>query len=266
LDRSRRGWSRRDFYFGSGEYVGGMISNPLYIRAVWFLSVGFYLAVIGSLLLLVLSIRPLAESPKAFVFSSIGAIKELFFSTIAWIKRRLPAVFLLLSLFLPWWAKIELARSAPFRLGNILFTKSYVTGRSDYCFPWNAGRVSFTYRANREFEISLGARFSEIPSLFLVSALIFVGCLCGFSSRRKIRSVGGLLSLLGIISFFPLVFHASGMASYLENPYFGIADSDRKHATYIWFLSTGFYLAVAGSIMLLLPTIRPLVERLRKRL
>jgi hypothetical protein len=56
------------------------------------------------------------------------------------------------------------------------------------------------------------------------------------------------------------------MASYLENPYFGIADSDRKHATYIWFLSTGFYLAVAGSIMLLLPTIRPLVERLRKRL
>jgi hypothetical protein len=125
-----RGWSRRDFYFGSGEYVGGMISNPLYIRAVWFLSVGFYLAVIGSLLLLVLSIRPLAESPKAFVFSSIGAIKELFFSTIAWIKRRLPAVFLLLSLLLPWWAKIELARSAPFRLGNILFTKSYVTASS----------------------------------------------------------------------------------------------------------------------------------------
>ena len=78
------------------------------------------------------------------------------------------------------------------------------------------------------------------------------------------------MSILGVISFFPLVFHASGMASHLENPYFGIAESYTAYfkldRTRIWFLSVGFYLALAGSIMLLLPTIRKLLERLRKRL
>jgi len=69
------------------------------------------------------------------------------------------------------------------------------------------------------------------------------------------------LAILGAVSFFILVFHKIYSFSFLENPYFGIAEPHRNSymetdSTIIWFLSVGFYLALAGSLMLLLPLIR----------
>jgi len=233
-----RGGEFRDFYFGIGEYRAGFSGRYPTVGAVWFISVGFYLAIIGSLLLLALSIRTPTETPKEPVFSVIEGLRESIFLSIAWIKRRLPAMFLLLSLLLPWWTMINVWDS-----GHSLYLH--------LSFPWNP---DVRFIVNRfGLNGSLGAKFYDIPSFFFVSALISVGGLCGFSYKRKIRSLGGLLAVLGVVSFFVLVFHKNF-------PYFGV---DR---TIIWFLSFGFYLALAGSLMLLLPLIRALIERLRKRL
>jgi len=238
-----------DFYFGIGVYQRG-ISLPSYIGAVWFLSIGFYLAIIGSLMLLVLSIR-----------SSTETLKELIFSIIRWLRRRLPAVFLLLSLFLPWWTMIHILEP-----GYSLYF--YLS------FPWNP---DVTFSVNRfQLEGSLYASFYDIPSFCFVSALILAGGLCGFSNKKKTQSLGGLLAILGVFSYFTLLFHKNYPLSLIEieNPYFGAKLYGHSfghpffgvNSIIIWFLSIGFYLALAGSLMLLSPLIRTLIERLRKRL
>lgn len=254
----------KNFYFGTGEYA----TMHYDVGAVWFLSIGFYLAVIGSLMLLALSIGTPTETPKEPVFSVIKGVRRSIFLGIAWIKRRLPAVFLLLSLLLPWWTMIEPRWGNPFRLGNILFisVRSYTFYLS---FPWNPNVQLNTWSLG--LDGYLRANFYDIPMFCLVSSLIFVGGLCGFSYKKKIRSLGGLLSILGAVSFFILVFHKIYSFYFLENPYFGIAEPHRNSymetdSTIIWFLSIGFYIALAGSLMLLLPLIRTLVKRFRKRL
>jgi hypothetical protein len=56
-----------------------------------------------------------------------------------------------------------------------------------------------------------------------------------------------------------------------RNPYFGIVQDWEwwfiwVPKTHVWFLSFGFYFALAGSLMLLLPLIRTLIGRIKKRL
>ena len=107
-----------------------------------------------------------------------------------------------------------------------------------------------------------------------------LGGLAGLSGKNRTRKIGGFFGILGIFSYFLFVFPYSGI--YMEifnyaldirnkpwhlNPYFGI--SYMSHEPYLkalWFLSPGFFLALAGSLMLLSPLIRTLIETLKKRL
>jgi hypothetical protein len=127
-----------------------------------------------------------------------------------------------------------------------------------------------------------GVRFYRIPYLCSASALIFVSGLCGLSCKSKFRTLAGLLGIAGVISYFVLIFPQAmceiGPAIRSESlperiysfPYFGSAQHEWSKGFYrtysMWFLSVGFYLALAGSLMLLLPLIKTLIERLRKRL
>jgi hypothetical protein len=130
-------------------------------------------------------------------------------------------------------------------------------------FPWG-DEIAFIVYSSGVHEVygDYIARFSLIPYMCLVSALIMVGGLCGLSSRIRTRTLGGLLGTVGVASYFVFVFHKGLWNS--EFPIFEIASSDRYGS--ISFLSVGFFLALAGSLMLLLPLIRTLVERLKKRL
>lgn len=168
-----------------------------------------------------------------------------------WAKRWLPAVFLLLSLFLPWW----------------IMVRKWIGFELYLSFPWGPNVVI----GNESGWIS---SVSEIPYFSWVSALLVMGGLCGLSSKRRSRILGGLLGVTGAVSYFIFVFNKNclSLISYLRNPYFGIAHRwyiarfvGGVYETWIWFLSVGFYLALAGSIMLLLPTSRNLVGRLRKQ-
>lgn len=148
-------------------------------------------------------------------------------------------------------------------------------------FPWD-DRVdaSILYYSDPHyssvgFDMNFRVSFYRLPVSCFVSALIFVSGLFGLFVRNKIRTLGGLLGIAGVISYFALVLPESisrgafigrfFRRQMLNFPYFGFAihESD-KCAT--WFLSAGFYLALAGSLMLLLPLIRTLIERLKKRL
>jgi hypothetical protein len=181
------------------------------------------------------------------------------FLSFEWAKRWLPAVFLLLSLFLPWWA----------------FVWERMSSTVYMSLPWSA-----TVGVFRETEYIWGEfliRYNHIPYMLFVSSSIVVAGLCGLTDKSRVRTIGGLLGIVGVISYFVLVFPKSIGAFdpplWEGNPYFGIAHSWRPsrfavavRETRIWFLSAGFYLALAGSLMLLSPLIRTLIERLRKRL
>ena len=90
-----------------------------------------------------------------------------------------------------------------------------------------------------------------------------IGGLCGLSSKIRTRTLGGLLGIVGIISYFKFVYYETAHSVWL--PFFEMHNFPGS-ASEIYFLSAGFYLAIAGSLMLLLPLIRTLIERLRKRL
>jgi len=174
------------------------------------------------------------------------------FLSVEWAKRWLPAVFLLLSLFLPWW----------------IMVRKWIELELYLSFPWGPNVII----SNESGWIS---SVNEIPYFSFVSALLVMGGLCGLSSKRRSRILGGLLGITGAVSYFIFVFNKNflSLVSYLRNPYFGIAHRwymgrfvGRVDETRIWFLSFGFYLALAGSLMLLSPLIRTLIERLRKRL
>ena len=186
------------------------------------------------------------------------------FLSVEWAKRWLPAVFLLLSLFLPWWTMYSAHKM---RLGSVPeITPPEPVGFEIVLylsFPW-MDHIPIYVNFNEYDFVSIGmssVKFSEIPSLCFVSTLILLGGLCGLSSKRKTRILGGFLGITGIVSYFMFVFPKNFFPPF---PYFGLGQ--HRDLTYLWFLSVGFYLALAGSLMLLFPLIRTLIERLRKRL
>jgi len=188
------------------------------------------------------------------------------FLSVEWAKRWLPAVFLWLSLFLPWWICGVCTPSCELTLS----------------FPWGQKVQLYTYifDQNMSFFVLFDFPYHRLPVSCFVSALIFVSGLFGLSVRSKIRTLGGLLGGAGIISYSALVLPESMSlwvyADYTfsgqmrDFPYFGYGLTGRYGLAgtrmLTWFLSAGFYLALAGSLMLLLPLIRTLVERLKKRL
>lgn len=197
------------------------------------------------------------------------------FLSVDWAKRWLPAVFILLSLFLPWWTLVDTTG---------WMTRVYSgTTTLDLSFPWEDDLIIYYDRTVGHIVANYTVDLSRIPQLFFVSALIVAGGLFGLSSKSRTRTLGGLLGIASIVSYFILVFHSSHWGSLVWDgwwnlrSYFGIyhgyyTPRPKLHLTgetgeifpytNIWFLSVGFYLALAGSLMLLLP---PITEKLRKR-
>jgi len=181
------------------------------------------------------------------------------FLSVEWARRWLPAVFLLLSLFLPWWT----------------FVSGHMGIHGYMFFPWSASVSVF-----QETESIWGQYvipYNQIPYILFVCSSIVMAGLCGLTDKSRVHTIGGLLGIVGVISYFVLVFPKSISAFYRPpwnaNPYFGIfygsyvfRTRETFYYTGIWFLSVGFYLALAGSLMLLLPVIKTGVERLRKRI
>ncbi|NIR86593.1 hypothetical protein GWO13_03075 [Candidatus Bathyarchaeota archaeon] len=165
----------------------------------------------------------------------------------------------MLSLFLPWWT----------------FVSGHMGIHGYASFPWSA-----TVSVFQETESIWGQYvipYNQIPYIFFVSSSIVLAGLCGLTDKSRTRTIGGLLGIVGVISYFVLVFPKSIGAFYRPpwkaNPYFGIfygsyilRTGETFYYTDIWFLSVGFYLALAGSLMLLFPLFRTLIERLGKRL
>jgi len=249
----------RNIYFGIGEYQVGF-GFPFEVGAVWFLSVGFYLATFGSLMLLFLSIRTPIETSEGPIFLK----KEFISSSIRLTKSRIPTIFLLVSLFLPWWALVYVKTQRWSSLiGRYLF-------QGDLSFPW--GELVKVHIGSAGLHMGWAVEFSLIPYFGFASALVVVAAYFGLFSKDRTRILGGLLGIMSIISYSILILPRSiASVLYLQefgSPFFGmyqltrVAGMDRL----IWFVSHGFYLAIIGSLMLLSPLFRTLVERLRKRL
>ena len=194
------------------------------------------------------------------------------FLNVEWAKRWLPAVFLLLSLLLPWWTMVSIHETEFASWYQPEYLPHYYRRYSfSLSFPWEPN-VDMHARWGiwgSGYSASYDAISYEIPYFCFVSALVVMAGLCGLSSKSRTRSLAGLLGIIGVISYLILVFPKSSSHDF---PYFGIVRVTRnlvrwdEVVTSIWFLSIGFYLAIVGSLMLLSPLIRTLVERLRKRL
>jgi len=188
------------------------------------------------------------------------------FLSAEWAKRWLPSVLLLLSLFFPWWTMIQ--TNLWYFPGDSLpnYWRQFTLYLS---FPWEPNvEISTSIKG---LAVGYVVEFYKIPYFCSVSALVVITGLCGFSSKSRTRSLGGLLGIIGVVSYFILVFPKSfrylsftRLSEVMRSPFFGTAHHEFE--TNIWFLSVGFYLALAGSLMLLLPLIRILMERLRKQL
>jgi hypothetical protein len=101
----------------------------------------------------------------------------------------------------------------------------------------------------------------QIPYLCFISALIITAGLYGLIGNRRTRIRGGLLGIIGVLSYLIPIFNEFyGIYAVGWIPYFGT-----KQDTCVWFLSLGFYLALVGSLMLLSPIIRTGIVRIRKR-
>jgi len=185
------------------------------------------------------------------------------FLSVEWAKRWLPAVFLLMSLPLPWWTMIETFLWWYGEQGNTSLTLS---------FPWMP-RIAVMYSPHvSQIDGLLSFYYNQIPSFLFVSILIVAAGLCGLGKNRT-RTLGGFLGITGIVTYFLLIFPLIPEIEYSfygcrEMPYFGIAIERSRSGTHtnVWFLSPGFFLALAGSLMLLSPLIRTLIERIKKRL
>jgi len=192
------------------------------------------------------------------------------FLSVEWAKRWLPAVFLLLSLVLPWWM---------WNVGHWWVREGFHLpySESSLSFPWDEDVSFFIVYSptdHMSFWVDFNVQSYRLPVSCFVSVLIFVSGLFGLFVRNKIRTLGGLLGIAGVISYFALVLPESLLSmvhvyypfsgQMRDFPYFGSGLTETRALT--WFLSAGFYLALAGSLMLLSPTIRKLIERLRERL
>ncbi len=186
------------------------------------------------------------------------------FLTVEWAKRWLPAIFLLLSIHLPW-STVYYAEAVGRTSGW------YVTRCS---FLWSECRLFFFPWGDLYFD--LDATRAWLPAI-LVSSLIMLGGLAGLSGKNRTRKIGGFFGILGIFSYFLFVFPYSVVYTIISNsldnpnnpwylnPYFGISRMSYTPYLKLWFLSPGFFLALAGSLMLLSPIIRTGIERIRKR-
>jgi hypothetical protein len=185
------------------------------------------------------------------------------FLTVEWAKRWLPAIFLLLSLFLPWWTMYSADKISLIHIPEIPPPEP-VGWEIDLrlSFPWmDYFQIKVTFGGyNFVYIFASSVRFYEIPPFCFVFTLILLGGLCGLSSKTKTRILGGLLGIAGIASYFIFVFPKNFFPSF---PYFGLGQL--RGVMYLWFLSVGFYLALVGSLMLLSPIIRTGIERIRKR-
>ena len=190
------------------------------------------------------------------------------FLSVEWAKRWLPAVFLLLSLFLPWWTMI----GTTFFRGSRGFNTSLILS-----FPWMSNIEFLSTFVSIQIDGYLKFCYNQIPSFLFVSILVVAAGLCGLGKNRT-RTLGGFLGIIGIVTYFLLIFPLTLTSEVLgvyyisfvsgEVPYFGTAIDEGRSVilTMVWFLSPGFFLALAGSLMLLSPLIRALIGRIRKRL
>jgi hypothetical protein len=186
------------------------------------------------------------------------------FLSVEWAKRWLPAVFLLLSLFLPWWTMI----GTTFFRARDRFNTSLILS-----FPWMSNIEFLSTYTSIQIDGYLKFCYNQIPSFLFVSILVVAAGLCGLGKNRT-RTLGGFLGIIGIVTYFLLIFPLTleilGVYSFVsrEMPYFGTTIDEGRSVilTKVWFLSPGFFLALAGSLMLLSPLIRTLIGRIRKRL
>lgn len=253
------------FYFGIGEYYTGGL-HRFQLSAVWFLSVGFCLAAIGSLMLLAPPVRT-PMSLVSVVRTGLERSKELIVLGIGRVKRQLPAVFLLASLFIPWSMIIEVSNPNVETYYGSVGRGFQVFHNIALSFPWEES-MRF-YIGSAELQTNWAVEFSLIPYFVFVSALIVVAGLCGLSSRDETRTLGGLLGIMGVISYSILIlpkFVPSVVLKQVENPFFGTyLPEEVATDMFTWFISPGFFLATIGSLMLLLlPPIKTLIEILRK--
>ena len=186
------------------------------------------------------------------------------FLNVEWAKRWLPAIFLLLSLHLPWSTVYSYQAFGP--SGGWYVTKC--------SFLWSDCRLFLEYFQLRGLYFEFHTTRAWMPAI-LASSLIMLGGLAGLSGKNRTRRLGGFFGILGILIYFLFVFPHSNVYDVLKyglestgNPYFGISYSRVGSPQFrgVWFLSPGFFLALAGSLMLLSPLIRTLIETLKKRL
>jgi len=201
------------------------------------------------------------------------------FPSVEWAKRWLPTVFLLLSLVLPWvvFIKQDMIHPQSIHLPPWIEYTPYLYDSYHLSFLWNP---LIEYDAVIYDDMVRGTlRYLPFHEniLNIVSALIITAGLCGFSRKKTIRNLGGVLGITGLISYFILSrfsisYFAKGYRLLVDsNPYFGLVQDWEwwiiwVPKTHIWFLSFGFYFALAGSLMLLSPLIRTLIGRIKKRL
>jgi len=185
------------------------------------------------------------------------------FLNVEWAKRWLPAIFLLLSIHLPW--------STIYSYQVFGSSVWYVTKCS---FLWSDSLFFLRYAQPRDLYFEFQATRAYIHA-FLASSIVLLGGLSGLSGKNRTRRLGGFFGILGILIYFLFVFPHSNVYDELKyglestgNPYFGISYSRVGSPQFrgVWFLSPGFFLALAGSLMLLSPLIRTLIETLKKRL
>jgi len=187
------------------------------------------------------------------------------FLSVEWAKRWLPAVFLLLSLLLPWWTIHETTPHYKYDRFITDFTFSFLWMPKIF-FHYIGSLVS-----GGMIHGSFNFYYNQIPSVLFASISIVAAGLCGLGKNRT-RTLGGFLGIIGMVTYFVFIFPLTlkgffYLSMQAQMPYFGISISTSRMGTYtaVWFLSPGFFLALAGSLMLLSPIIRTGIERIRKR-
>lgn len=183
------------------------------------------------------------------------------FLSITWAKRWLPAILILLSLILPWWMSFSSLYSYDdFVHHGILNLR--------LSFPWGGmvelliGFPMHEYVDGYVQGYYWVYELDRIPLLLLVSFSTMLGGLHALSNQERTRTKGGLFGVLGIITYFLFVFHRHPGSFFFS--VFGW--SKILDVSYTSFISIGFFLALAGSLMLLSPLIKTSIGKIRKRL
>jgi len=124
--------------------------------------------------------------------------------SVKWAKRWLPAIFLLLSIHLPWSTIYSYQV-----FGNDV---SYVTKCS---FLWSDSRLYLRYFHIRGLYFEFHTTRAWLPAI-LVSSLILLAGLIGLSGRSRTRRLGGFFGILGILTYFLFVFPHSNVYDVLK--------------------------------------------------